>query len=294
MGNHFNAIAHQMDHSQFRVKQASDDPIAQGRIITLQQNISDLEGFQTSANILQTKLGEIEGNLNAFSDGFKEADNILNKVSSGTMNAQDIQQMGKQLGTLADDLASVLNLQNLNGDFVFSGTAVDQVPFKKEKVMVDIDGVPTELEVYRYQGNSESQTSKIGNSLSLPATFDGSRLVTGEDGADFFETLAIAQHYFEKGKELPLDVQADVEKDMGSLLQSTIQVQSEIGIYYKQAERNSDVYANMISEYKTLLSETQDANYVQVVTEIQKHEQIMKSLASTSKVMLDMAALRIR
>ncbi|CAH7158044.1 hypothetical protein [Vibrio alginolyticus] len=294
MGNHFNAIAHQMDHSQYRVKQASDDPIAQGRIITLKQNISDLEGFQTSSDVLKTKLGEIEGNLNAFNDGFKEADNILNKVSSGTMNAQDIQQMGKQLGTLADDLASVLNSQNLNGDFVFSGTAVDQAPFKKEKVMVDIDGVPTELEVYKYQGNNDSQTSKVGNTLSLSSTFDGSRVVTGEDGADFFETLAVAQHYFEKGKGLPTDVQTKVEKDMGSLLQSTIQVQSEIGIYYKQAERNSDVYANMISEYKTLLSETQDADYVQVVTEIQKHEQIMKSLASTSKVMLDMAALRIR
>lgn len=291
--NHFNAISEQMKHTQYKVLQSGDDPISQGRIISLNRSISELEGYKTSASVLQSELSEIESRTKSYGELFNNLNTLFNKATGGTHSSSDLEQMSKEMGGITDDLAQILNMKNTNGDYVFGGTTTDAPPFAKEKQMVSIDGVDREVEVWVYQGNSDQKMTKIGSSVALPSTVDGSELVSA-NGSTIFETVAKAQYYFSQGQEIPENVKEEIDMSFEGLLDSKLSFQSEIGQYYASAERNTNTYINMQQEYVSLLSRTQDANYLEVVTEIKKQQQIMQVLAQSSKVLMEMATLSFK
>lgn len=290
-GNHFNAISNQMMHTQYRVLQSGDDPIAQGRIINLNRSISELTTYKTSADILKTELSEIESQVESYNDLFTELNTLFNKVTNGTMNSDDKKVLSKQIDGLMDEMAQILNMQNTSGDYAFGGTINDAPPFVKEKQMLEIDGVEREVEVWVYKGNDEQKLTQVGSSVSLPSTVVGSDLVSA-DGGTIFEALAKVQFYIKDGNDIPDTVKEEVELSFDALLDQKIAFQSDIGHSYATAERNTNMYQSMIDEYTGLLSNTQDADYISVVTEIKKQEQIMSALAQTSKVIMEMATLR--
>jgi flagellin-like hook-associated protein FlgL len=291
--NHFIAISEQMKHSQYKVLQSGDDPISQGRIINLNRSISELEGYKTSASVLQTELIEIESRTKSYGELFNNVNTLVNKITSGTHNSEDLKQMSKELDGMSDDLAQILNMKNTNGDYVFGGTLTDAPPFVKEKTNVNIDGVDREVEIWVYKGNSDQKLTKIGSSVSLPSTVDGSKLV-GDGNTTIFENIAKAQHYISQGQDIPEKVLDEIETGFETLLDAKLSFESEIGQDYASAERNTNTYQGMIDEYTGLLSTTQDANYLEVVTEIKKQQQIMQVLSQSSKVLMEMATLSFK
>lgn len=290
-GNHFNAISEQMQHTQYRVLQSGDDPIAQGRIINLKKSISDLTQYKMSAQVLQTELSEIESRTKSYGELFNQLNTLIGKVSSGTMNSNDLIQQSKQMDGMMDDLAQILNTKNTNGEYMFGGTATDTPPFVKEKQMIEIDGVDREVEIWVYKGNDEKKFTQIGASVSLPSSAIGSELVSA-NGESIFESVAKAQFYLSQGEDVPNNVLDEVEVSFKDLLDQRIGFQSEIGHAYSTAERNTSMYQGMIDEYTKLLSNTQDADYISVVTEIKKQQQIMTALSQSSKVLMEMAQLK--
>ena len=290
-GAHFNAISEQMKHTQYRVLQAGDDPIAQGRIINLNRSISELTAYKTSAGVLKTELSEIESRVKSYGDMFTELNTLIGKVSSGSMNSQDLTHLSKQMDGMTDDIAQILNMKNTNGEYVFGGTVTDAPPFAKETKMLEIDGVEREVEIWVYKGNEDQRYMQVGAGVSLPSTAVGGELVTS-NGVSIFETIAKSQYYLSQGEELPQNILEEVESSFEGLLDQRIGFQSDIGHSYSTAERNTNMYQGMVDEYTKLLSNTQDANFIGVVSEIKKQQQIMQALSQSSKVLMEMATLR--
>lgn len=290
-GNHFNVISKQMQHTQYRVLKSGDDPIAQGRIINLKKSISDLNDYKTSAQVVQTELSEIESRTKSYGELFNQLNTLIGKISSGTMNSRDLKQQSKQMDGMMNDLAQIFNTKNTNGEYVFGGTATDSPPFVKEKQTLAIDGVDREVEIWVYKGNQEKKLTQIGASVSLPSSVIGSELVSA-NGTTIFETVAKAQYYLSQGQDMPNNILEEVETSFDALLDQRISFQSDIGHAYATAERNTNMYQGMMDEYTKLLSNTEDSDYIAVVTEIKKQQQIMNALAQSSKVLMDMATLK--
>ncbi|PSV01098.1 hypothetical protein [Photobacterium kishitanii] len=293
MGSHFSAIGEQMKRNNFRVIRSGDDPIMEGRIINLQKKIGDIDGYKNASNVLNAKLGEIDLRVKEYGKSLNTVNTLFQKVSSGTMNTQDLIQMANQFDDIEGGIVQLLNMKNAHGDFVFSGTKTTTEPLVKETKVVNIDGTPTSVEVYAYKGNGDRQQTKVGLSQYLPSTVAGDRLITDGNGNSIFETLAKVKHYLRNGQTLPDSIKDEVNKSLDGLLDSKIHTSSEIGIATQESQRSSDIYSNMHNQYTELLSNSRDADYISVATEIKKQQQIMKSLASSSKVLLEMAQLRI-
>ncbi|KDM90883.1 hypothetical protein EA58_14075 [Photobacterium galatheae] len=280
-----------MQHTQYRVLKSGDDPIAQGRIINLKKSISDLNDYKTSAQVVQTELSEIESRTKSYGELFNQLNTLIGKISSGTMNSRDLKQQSKQMDGMMNDLAQIFNTKNTNGEYVFGGTATDSPPFVKEKQTLAIDGVDREVEIWVYKGNQEKKLTQIGASVSLPSSVIGSELVSA-NGTTIFETVAKAQYYLSQGQDMPNNILEEVETSFDALLDQRISFQSDIGHAYATAERNTNMYQGMMDEYTKLLSNTEDSDYIAVVTEIKKQQQIMNALAQSSKVLMDMATLK--
>lgn len=293
MGDHFSAMNSQMQHSQYRVLKSGDDPIAEGRIINLQKSLDDINDYQSSNDVLSAKLGEAQSNVENYGKSLDALQQTFLRVTSGTMNSSDLKHLSHQLDAIESGILQNINQKSSRGDSMFSGTLVDKTAFEAVKKTVKIDGKDVEINTYEYQGNGEQQRTKIGTSQSLPTTFNGGDLVSNQHGSNIFDTIAKMRYYLSQGKEIPNDLKDGVSHELDGLLDSKIKISSDIGIGIQESKRTASVYLGMKERFTELMSNTRDADYINVVSEIKTQQQIMKTIASTSKVLLEMAKLRI-
>ena len=293
MGDHFGAMNREMKHSQYRVLKAGDDPIAEGRIVNLQKNLDDIEDYQSANNVLRSTLSESELKIDSYGKSLEALQQTFLRVTSGTMNESDLKHLSHQLDAIEGGIVEGINQSNSRGANAFSGTLVDTLPFKSAAKIIHIDGVDVNIQTYEYKGNSEQQRTKIGSDRSLPTTFDGGELVSTQHGGNIFDTIAKMRHYLSRGKEIPSGEKEALSTDLDGLLDSKIKVSSDIGIGIQESKRTGNMYLGMKERFTELMSNSRDSDYIGVVSEIKTQQQIMKAVASTSKIIMDMAKLRI-
>ena len=293
MGDHFSAMNNQMQHTQYRVLTAGDDPIAEGRIINLQKSLDDVEDYQSANNVLKSKLGESESKVETYGKSLDELQKTFLRVSSGTMNTSDLKHLSNQLDAIEGEIIQNINQKSSRGERLFSGTMIDSPAFEPVTKTVKLDGVDVSINTYEYKGNSEQQQTKIGNDRSLPSTFNGGDLTSNQQGGNIFDTIAKLRYYVSQGKQIPESVKDSASKDLDGLLDSKIRIESNVGVGIQESKRTENVYLGMKERFTELMSATRDSDYISVVSEIKTQEQIMKTIASTSKILMDMAKLRI-
>ncbi|MGR5365765.1 hypothetical protein [Photobacterium damselae] len=293
MGDHFTAMNSQMQHSQYRVLKAGDDPIAEGRIINLQKSLDDITDYQNSNDVLSAKLGEAQSNVENYGASLDTLQQTFVRVTSGTMNGSDLKHLSHQLDAIESSLLQNINQKSSRGESMFSGTLVDKVAFHAIQKTIKIEGKDVVVDTYGYQGNEEQQQTKIGTNQSLPTTFSGGELVSNQHGGNIFDTIGKMRYYLSQGKEIPNSLKNNISDELDGLLDSKIKIASDIGIGVQESKRTSNVYLGMKERFTELMSNTRDADYIGVVSEIKIQQQIMKTIASTSKVLLEMAKLRI-
>lgn len=293
MGDHFSAMNSKMQHSQYRVLSAGDDPIAEGRIINLQKNLDDIVDYQSSNDVLASKLSEAQSNVENYGESISSLQQTFLRVTSGTMNSSDLKHLSHQLDAIESGVLQNINQRGSRGDNIFSGTMVDKNAFEPVVKTINIEGKDVDINTYEYKGNSEQQRTKTGVGLNSPTTFDGSVLVSNQNGGNIFDTIGKMRYYLSQGKEIPPALKNGISSDLDGLLDSKIKIASDIGIGVQESKRTENIYLGMKSRYTELMSDTRDADYIGVVSDIKTQQQIMKTIASTSKVLLEMAKLRI-
>ena len=293
MGDHFSAMNSEMRHSQYRVLKAGDDPIAEGRIINLQKGLDDIADYQSSNNVLSAKLGEAQSNVENYGKNIDSLQQTFLRVTSGTMNSSDLKHLSHQLDAIEGSILQNINQKSSRGDSMFSGTMIDKPAFGVTQKTITVDGKDLKIDSYKYLGNSEQQDTKIGTSQRLSTTFDGGDLVSNQHGSNIFDTIGKMRYYLSKGKDLPAGVKDSLSGELDGLLDSKIKIASDIGVGIQESKRTASVYLGMKERFTELMSNTRDADYIGVVSEIKTQQQIMKTIASTSKVLMDMAKLRI-
>lgn len=285
---HFSALSSQMERSQYRVLSSADDPVAQKSIVNLQHNINELDIYVTQSKKIESQLQGIDVQMEAYSGKLIEFDKMVADLGGGTHSPDDLKVFKNTISGIEQDMANILNYKNSEGDYVFAGSNVDTPPFVKEKVMVDIEGLPVEVEMYVYKGNSDIKEQKSGTSSSIPTTIDGAKLVTDENGLTIFEQIARANYYLEQGKEIPSSQRVDLVESIDQITDGFIASRTELGGSVNQASSNYRMYDSMKLEYTKMLSNAQDSNIVEVTTNIQKHSQMLTVINNTTKLMVEM------
>lgn len=285
---HFSALSSQTERSQYRVLSAADDPVAQKSIVNLQYNISELNVYSGQSKKIESQLQGIDIQFGAFYDQLLSFDQSLADVGAGTHSPEDFKVFSDTVKGIEQDMANILNYKDVDGSYIFSGSMVDQPPFAKEKVKIDIEGSLVEVEMYVYQGNHEQKEMKSGTTSSIPITVDASKMISDENGSSVFEQLARANYYLEQGKEVPKDIRTGLVESVDQITDGFISERTSLGNNVNQASSNYRMYESMTLEYSKMLSNAQDSNIVEVSTNIQKHSQILTVINNTAKVLVEM------
>ena len=138
--------------------QPSDGPAATVNINNLTQSISQTQQYQTNNDAATQRLSMENSSLQSASGLLNQINALCVQGMNGTNNADDKASIAAQIQSLNQQLVSVANTQNVNGEYLFSGTKSTTPPFSQD---------PSNPGAYDYSGNSAQRTIQVGTNTSV-------------------------------------------------------------------------------------------------------------------------------
>jgi len=131
----------------------------------LNNEIDTLKQSSESSSKAKTFADNTDTALTSFSEKLDQFKAKLNQASTSSNSATSLQALANDMQGIRDYLVNLSNT-SINGQFLFSGSALSQKP-------ISSDGT--------YHGNAESLTAMIGSGVELPYNINGQSLFLGKD-----------------------------------------------------------------------------------------------------------------
>ncbi|MGE7991313.1 flagellar hook-associated protein 3 [Pseudomonas sp. NPDC089554] len=161
--NYANVIKTNEEASSFvRVNTAADDPVGAARLLQLGNQADMLEQFKTNATNITNSLNQAETTLNSINTILTRVNELA--LESGNAGYTDTERKAKaaELGQLEDQLLSLMNSRDENGQYLFAGSKTDTAPFVR-----NADGT------YSYRGDQTQQELQVGDMLKMAGNSTG-------------------------------------------------------------------------------------------------------------------------
>ncbi|WP_318469896.1 flagellar hook-associated protein FlgL [Photobacterium leiognathi] len=143
-----------------RLLKLSDNPIDSINLLNLERENSAINQYQDNINNVKTALSSQEVHLMAASDTLKDMRDTLLLASNGAISDADRESYANKLVSLRDALISSFNVQDEEGNYLFSGTQSD-VPAITPQPAGD----------YIFEGNSDKRVVTVAKGVTMEANF---------------------------------------------------------------------------------------------------------------------------
>ncbi len=131
----------------------------------LNYEVATLDQVKKTSSKAQTFANNTDATMNQFNDTLVKFKTKLIQSANSTNSKTSLEAIANDLSAMRDHLTSIANT-SINGQFLFSGTALDIKP-------VNNDGT--------YNGNDQKLNALIGSDVKLPYNIDGKTLFQGKD-----------------------------------------------------------------------------------------------------------------
>ncbi|WP_318519068.1 flagellar hook-associated protein FlgL [Photobacterium leiognathi] len=143
-----------------RLLKLSDNPIDSINLLNLERENSAINQYQDNINNVKTALSSQEVHLMAASDTLKDMRDTLLLASNGAISDADRESYANKLVSLRDAFMSSFNVQDEEGNYLFSGTQSD-VPAI----------TPQPAGGYIFEGNSDKRVVTVAKGVTMEANF---------------------------------------------------------------------------------------------------------------------------
>ncbi len=246
-----------------QVTNPSDAPDQAAAILRLKSVIGRHDNYVKTLETVQNRLILENTTLNSVSDALLRVKEITIQVNAPTLNQSDHQALAGELQALRDQMMSLANTKDVNGNYTFAGSRVQQPAFAS-------DG--------SYQGDQTRMYVAVGDQRNVSINRSGSKVFTPmvrtengvARGVGFFQALDDLITAVKSGKP---NGTADMQRGIGeadSLLQGVLLAQGEVGTDMKVVEQQGNVLQDTTLTLKTVLSNIEDLDYAEAATQMQK------------------------
>jgi flagellar hook-associated protein 3 FlgL len=204
-----------------RVQLPEDDPVAMRRVLDLQAEGKSTGQYQRNISRLQELAAASFSSIKALKSVSDRAREI--SISADGLKSQDeLNIYANEVTELIKQAVQTVNAKN-RGDYLFSGTLSDQVPFV---LATDASGNVTSV---TYQGNTTLAESEIASGITLAAQNVGENtsgagprglIADSRVGADFFNHLISLQNNLLSGNVAAVEAtdRANLSQDEDNFL----------------------------------------------------------------------------
>ncbi len=162
--------------SGVRVQTPSDDPVASARILQLDQDKARRDQYISNIDSAKGRLELEEAQLSAVNDVIIRLKELTVQAGNGTYSHADRQTLADEIDERLRGLADLMNSQDANGEYVFSGFMGGTKPFEK-----------TDGGSFIYQGDEGQRFINVSSSTMV---------AINDSGKGIFVDIPSAQNSF--------------------------------------------------------------------------------------------------
>ena len=254
---------------------ASDSPNQAATIQRLKSILNRQESYQSSLNTVKARLEGEDSTLRSVSDLLVRAKEVAVQGANDTLSAGDRKALATEMQAVRDQMLSLANTKDSNGNYLFAGSKSTQPPF------VSVAGGSPQ-----YVGDQTRMKVMVGENRSMPINRTGTDAFvpvnrTAPDGTSQGIGFFIVMDDLIKGVNT-----SDRPKMQGglgeldTLLGGLSMARANIGSGLKGIDQQTGVIEDTVLNLKTTLSSVEDLDYASAITKM--NQQMMSLEAAQS------------
>jgi flagellar hook-associated protein 3 FlgL len=259
---------------------ASDAPNQAATIQRLKSILNKQDSYQSSLNTIKARLQGEDSTLQNVSDLLVRAKEVAVQGANDTLNAGDRKALGTEMQALRDQLLSLANTKDSNGNYLFSGSRVKQPAFAETA-----NGSPA------YMGDQTRMNVRVGDQRSIPINRTGTDAFVPvaridadgkTSGIGFFQVMDNLITGLNTSK--PADIRRGVG-ELDDLMQGVSLARANVGTNLNVVDQQTSVIEDTALNLKTTLSSIEDLDYASAITKMNQQMMSLEAAqASFAKV----------
>jgi len=259
-----------------QIVKPSDAPDKASLVTRLQSELSRQAGYQDTLKAVNVRLTAEETALKNTSDVMYRIKELAVQAANDTLGPQDRQSIALELGTLRDQVLSMANSQDSNGNYLFSGSRSGDAAFSQDK-----DGRVT------YQGDHSRMKVNVGDNrrmnLNLPGSDIFTRVVRDDDkgnkvGVDFFQALDDLTQAVKSGDRINMQRGiAEVDTLQNGVSEGLGQIGADLGV----VDMQTNVLDQVVLRLQATRSDIEDLDYTEAITRMNKDQLALEAAQSS-------------
>ncbi len=259
-----------------QVLNPSDAPDQAAAIARLKSVIGRQDSYGKAVEAVQARLQVEDSTLSSASDVLMRIKELGVQANNSTLSSSNRHTLGTELQGLRDQLLSLANSRDRNGNFIFSGSRVSQAAFAVNNKVGTED-----FDKIIYQGDQTQMNVAVGDQRSVAINRPGSnafvRVVRSEVDTDTGIISYTGISFFQSLDDMIAAVKSSdsdyMQRSLGetdSLLQGVLLAQASVGTNLNVLEQQGNVLQDTTLTLKTALSNLEDLDYVSAITQMNK------------------------
>ncbi|SDI27366.1 flagellar hook-associated protein 3 FlgL [Pseudomonas flavescens] len=145
-----------------RVNTPADDPVGASRLLQLEQQQGQLTQYSDNMKSATNSLSQQESTLQSMTNVLQRARELSVRAGSGSLSNEDRTSIAQELDQIQEQLLTMMNGKDANGQYLFAGAQSATQPFVK-----NADGT------YSYQGDQNALSLQVSSSMNLIVNDNG-------------------------------------------------------------------------------------------------------------------------
>jgi flagellar hook-associated protein 3 FlgL len=148
-----------------RIQQPSDDPVAAAQVVKLERELAQYDKFDINIKVTDRRLTLQESIMDSMRNSLNRVNELVIRGSTGTLTDSDRASIAVSLNTEAEFMASLMNTQDSQGEYIFAGSKGNTKPYVQQA-----DGS------FGYQGDDGQRSIQVSSELYIPSNDSGEYL----------------------------------------------------------------------------------------------------------------------
>ncbi len=288
--------------SGLQINSPQDNPAGQVNVLSYQNSMSDVNQYTSNVNLANEISSLASSTLNSAVGVVNNAKTLaIQMANSATNTSMNNQAAANEVGQLINEVSQIANT-NYNGQNIFTGENTSQVPaYTASQAYYSVPsstsgGTPTQVNynVYTYAGNDVqqryqiTQNETIAPSLTANAIFGSDNPVPNPQNSSYnpsglLSVLSLFQS--ELKSNTFINDSSNIISSINNGLNTLLSAQATIGTKQQRLTEQSQSYQTVTTNIQQLLSQTQDVNIPQAMTNLtQAQTTYQATLAMSSQI----------
>ena len=268
-----------------QITKPSDEPDKASLVTRLESEIARQKSYQESIKAIEIRRKAEETALNSTSDVMFRMKELSVQAANDTLGAADRKTIALEMTELRNQILSLANSQDSNGNYLFAGSRVSQMPFS-----------PDAKGVIVYKGDQARMVVGVGDNRRMNQNIPGSDAFTnvvrddgkgGRVGIGFFQAMGDLSEAVKSSNRVA--IQRGIS-EIDTLQQGLSDATAQVGTDLNVVDSQNNVLDEITLRLKTTMSDIQDLDYTEAITKMNKDqlalEAAQSSFAKISKLSL--------